>query len=126
MRYTKRLLKAQKLVDEQDARHFPPKVPCHDCAFRPGSPERSDPKVWQQLQAQAQSGQPFHCHFDHEGNEMPMDEQGSYKPALRPDGSPVGFPLCRGWVAFMDGLRNKPPVPSYACTSEDIDQEPPA
>jgi hypothetical protein len=43
MRYTKRLLKAQKLVDEQDARHFPPKVPCHDCAFRPGSPERSDP-----------------------------------------------------------------------------------
>lgn len=109
--YTKRLSRTAKLQDEQDARAFPAKNPCHDCAFRPGSPEREDPTAWARLKRQAQVGHPFYCHFKHDGTEMPRDEAGKYVPDCREDGAPIGYPLCRGWVAFMDGLRDKEPLP---------------
>lgn len=84
---------------------------CHDCAFRPGSPERSEEWLREELYASADAGRPFWCH------------QGMRRPALwrHPDGREVagspdnwtppginGVPfkadgtpalLCAGWAA---------------------------
>lgn len=111
--FTERLKRTTAFRDEQDARAFPARNPCHDCAFRPGSPEREDLARWDRLKAQAQSGHPFYCHFKHDGTEMPVDAEGAYAPDVRDDGSPIGYPLCRGWVAFMDGLKDRPRLPTH-------------
>lgn len=90
--------------DAADRKQFPRSETCHDCAFAPGSPERADPETWAALLAQADpdSGTAFHCHVDHDGNEMPIDEDGNYVPPLREDGSPLGFPICAGWIKVFD------------------------
>lgn len=88
-------------MDEDDARYFPDERPCHDCAFRPGSPEREDPVQWEAILTQVDAGAPFHCHYKHDGTEMPRDEDGKYRPSLHRDGRPVGFPLCAGWAAHV-------------------------
>lgn len=36
--------------------------PCDNCAFRPGSPEQSDPAEWRKLVALLRAGQEFRCH----------------------------------------------------------------
>jgi hypothetical protein len=90
--------------DAEDAKEFPRKEPCHDCAFRPDSPEREDPVLWDALlrQTDPEIGMPFYCHFDHDDNEMPTDRAGNYNPPRRPDGRPIGYPMCAGWVRTFD------------------------
>ena len=108
-KFTEKLLRRRTAEREEqdriDALHFPRKEPCHDCAFRPGSPERENPKVWARLVALTDPSKgirPFHCHYAHDGTEMPTDEHGNYDPPLRDDGSPLGFPICAGWARTFD------------------------
>jgi len=99
--FTQRLTRFAKRRDEEEAKAFPRETPCHDCAFRPGSPERQDPEAWANLKAQtdpATGMRPFYCHFAHDGSEMPVDAQGVYVPKCHPDGRPKGYPMCAGWV----------------------------
>ena len=90
--------------DAEDAKGFPRDEPCHDCAFRPDSPERADPEVWAALlrQTDPEVCVEFRCHYAHDGTEMPSDERGNYTPDLHPDGRPKGYPLCAGWTRAFD------------------------
>jgi hypothetical protein len=69
--------------------------PCHDCAFRAGSPEQGSPAIWRRLRASVEDGAPFHCHQG-----MHCTADGRYIPR-RTDaaGAPVGHPVCAGWAA---------------------------
>ena len=99
--FTQRLIRSAARARKKEESTFPRKEPCHDCAFRPGSPERADPKAWAALLAQTDPNNgihPFHCHFTHEGAEMPVDADGTYVPKRDRDGRPVGFPMCAGWA----------------------------
>lgn len=104
--FTDKLLRRRTLEREEqdriDALQFPRDEPCHDCAFRPGSPERQCPTKWAALLRQTDPdvalSAPFYCHIAHDGTEMPTDEQGNYVPPLREDGTPSGFPMCAGWA----------------------------
>lgn len=107
--FTDRISKTERLrrerQDAEDAKEFPRKEPCHDCAFRPDSPERADPEVWRLLlqQTDPELGiSPFYCHYAHDGTEMPTDGDGNYVPPRHPDGRPKGFPMCAGWARTFD------------------------
>lgn len=86
---------------------------CHDCAFRPGSPEREDPFVREELYELPDRGAPFWCHqgmrqparWRHAtlGLEVPGDP-ADWKPPIvagvpyLADGSAGN--LCAGYVAL--------------------------
>lgn len=86
---------------------------CHDCAFRPGSPERSDEYLRDELYALPAKGEPFWCHqglrqparWRHKtlGLEVPGDPADWQPPIV--DGVPYladgrAGNLCAGWVAL--------------------------
>lgn len=86
---------------------------CHDCAFRPGSPEREDPYVRDELYALPENGAPFWCHqgmrqparWRHAtlGIEVPGDPADWQPPIV--DGVPYladghAGNLCAGWLAL--------------------------
>jgi hypothetical protein len=98
-----------------------PVEPCHDCAYRHGSPERNgDPGVsadGEDLERLAATGEPFYCHagiryligYVHPACGRPgcdgatwSPPKGDYRPPIagrvpyQADGSP-GF-LCAGWI----------------------------
>lgn len=67
------------------------KGPCHDCAFRQGSPERGEEGL---LARAARQREPFHCH-----QAMPLDGRGR-TPAegdYAPDDH-ARYPVCAGWA----------------------------
>ncbi len=107
-RFTSEFTKTEKRrrdhEDAEDAKEFPREQPCHDCAFRPDSPERADPVVWEGLlrTTDPEVGMPFYCHFAHDGTEMPTDARDHYNPPRHPDGRPKGYPMCAGWVRTFD------------------------
>jgi hypothetical protein len=81
-----------------EARPLPP-VPaptgerCHDCAFRPQSPERDTADGSAALRRRVREGQPFYCH---QGMHL---ARGRYVPReTDAQGEPVGHPLCAGWA----------------------------
>lgn len=89
---------------------------CHDCAYRPGSPERSDGDGYMQevLYDLARGGEPFYCHqqmrrpvrwlhpdgrvadADPKDYQPPIDRQTGV--AYKADGTPGD--LCAGWAAI--------------------------
>lgn len=72
---------------------------CAKCAFRSGSPERTDPYAWMRLvEAWTEDGVPFGCHESAPGH-----------PGEVQDGSPR-YRLCRGYVA----TRHLPPERLHA------------
>lgn len=67
---------------------------CHDCAFRPGSPERADAYgVWSRILRGVAENHPFFCH-----QTMPTDRSGSYCPKQNQYGHAIGHPFCAGWI----------------------------
>lgn len=85
-------------------------VMCGDCAFRPGSPERADPHLFDELERLPHEGTPFWCHagmrrpvsWQHpDGRTVPADP-ADYHPlqegkfCFQADGTPAV--LCAGWA----------------------------
>lgn len=110
---------------------------CGDCAYRPGSPEKTgDSDVHGDaalLEHLADTGQRFYCHdgmrspraWRHPaGIEIPAVGTGDYQPPIidgipyRADGRP-GL-LCAGWAARHRALTARPTEPSTRSTSEQI------
>ena len=66
--------------------------PCHDCAFRPGSPESAEEDL---LLKHIRGSTPFRCH-----QAMPLDGRGrlptigDFAPL-----DPAEYPVCGGWAA---------------------------
>jgi hypothetical protein len=80
---------ARRLYAERD------KGPCHDCAFRRGSPEREQEGLIDRV---ARQRDPFHCH-----QAMPLDGRGR-DPAegdYAPDDH-ARYPVCAGWAAARE------------------------
>lgn len=94
---------------------------CGDCAFRKGSPERSDPWSEDALFELARGGQPFWCHdgmrrpvrWEHpdgrvvEGSPHDWQPPGVSGIPYRADGSP-GL-LCSGWMARLKRTASEVP-----------------
>jgi len=78
---------------EVEARDWPESTKCHNCAFRAGSPERSDPYRWAEVEATLEDGRPpFHCHKG-----LAYDVRtGAF--AL-PDPATGRVTVCAGWLA---------------------------
>lgn len=89
---------------------------CHDCAYRPGSPERSDPEIAGGLMDLPLIGHPFYCHqgmrrlvrWVHPDGRTYTPDRDDYHPGytdeglpLRADGSPAA--LCEGWRRLKIG-----------------------
>lgn len=73
------------------------KGPCHDCAFRRGSPEHGEEGL---LARVARQREPFYCH-----QAMPLDGRGRV-PAegdYAPDDH-SRYPVCAGWAAAREAL----------------------
>lgn len=83
---------------------------CHDCAYRPGSPERQDPDSAENLLSLPEAGTPFYCHqgmrkilrWEHPSGRVYVPTGDDYKPGftrdyipLKADGTPAD--LCEGW-----------------------------
>lgn len=69
--------------------------PCHDCAFRAGSPEREDGPAFKRLLRKIRQGEPFYCHQG-----MLVGAGDRYLPlVVDGQGRPVDHPLCAGAVA---------------------------
>ena len=112
------------LVAQEPQEPGPPQVrstPCHDCACRLTSPERTDrddmASSWDGVLRSAGKGLPFYCHdgmpvvvarvHDPTGNrfEVAPEDRHGYRPRLDSRGCPVradGSPalLCAGWAAL--------------------------
>lgn len=67
-------------------------APCHDCAFRPGSPESHEEDL---LLKHIRTSTPFRCHQG-----MPLDGRGRL-PTLGDFAplDPTAYPVCAGWAA---------------------------
>lgn len=71
--------------------------PCHDCAFRKGSPEQDI------IDRIARQDAPFRCHQGMPFNASSVAQGGSvvdYCPQ-----SPVGYPICAGWLRARESRR---------------------
>lgn len=74
--------------------------PCNNCAFRPGSPEQSDPEKWRDLIAKLRGGAHFYCH---KGVPIePGTEHGFAYPKER-----AKLRLCRGFINAWGRWRDK-------------------
>ena len=74
--------------------------PCDNCAFRPGSVERGDPREWAELTAELREGRSvFFCH---KGVPLSKDPDQSHDQPKRPDGSydTDAMRECAGWMAL--------------------------
>jgi hypothetical protein len=94
---TARLSRPARETEDRERATFPAAKPCHDCAFRKGSPEREDPETWAKIKGMVEDDAPFYCHYKHTGEEMPTDDEGNYNPKRDAEGHPTGYPLCKGW-----------------------------
>jgi hypothetical protein len=121
----------QQPIDQEKARMLDAgilpvtrKLMCDDCAYRPGSPEKSGDETFhgdaEFLDQLAADGKPFWCHqgvrvptlWRHpSGMEIPA-HPGGYEPPVRngvgykADGSPMD--LCAGWDARRRALGGEP------------------
>lgn len=83
-------------LQEIETRADPSGQLCDNCAFRPGSPERSDPWGWMRLEESFESGQPFYCHKGMDARLTASEAKLEYLPGedltkLQP---------CAGWIAW--------------------------
>lgn len=100
---------------------------CGDCAFRPGSPERSDEWTAEALYASAESGRPFWCHdglrrpayWLHPDGRRVEGSPDDWQPPIvagipyRADGRP-GL-LCAGWAAVAAARHGRTPEEVAPC-----------
>jgi hypothetical protein len=99
--------------------------PCEDCAYRPGSPERSSGHSAEKLQAITyRPDTPFYCHdgmrrpthWVHPDGRTVPGEPADYQPPViaavpyRADGRP-GL-LCAGWAAQLAAHHPTPAAPA--------------
>jgi hypothetical protein len=89
-----------------------PATKCADCAYRPGSPERADEYMADELISYAYAGRPFFCHtgcrrplrWRHPDGRVIDGDPSDYRPLIRDaipyqaDGRPA--PICAGWAAI--------------------------
>lgn len=114
--------------DQTQADPVPPTSPdelqvqtrkCHDCAYRPGSPERSDEDSAEALRDHAYGARPFFCHtgvrkpvrWRHPDGRTVDGDPADYRPPVV-DGIPYqadGRPslICAGWAAMAAGIHNR-------------------
>ena len=80
------------------------KVPCDNCAFRKGSPERSDKLKWELLISRFESGGSFVCH---KGVPLSFKEGESHDHPKTPDGEfdMTRVRYCRGFLNMERGAR---------------------
>jgi hypothetical protein len=83
-------------LQEPETRDWPEAVMCDNCAFRKGSPERSDPWRWMQVSETVEDGTPFHCHKG-----LPMTWHREHLSATfeMPDPATGRVTVCAGWLA---------------------------
>lgn len=88
---------------EVDGRPQPFRKACDNCAFRQGSPERSDPEAWESLtMAMAFQEKAFYCHKG-----VPLTEaRDGFQYPKRPDGTHIREQLrvCAGFIAWWKGI----------------------
>jgi len=75
------------------------KGPCDNCAFRPGSPERNDPVLWEKLQQDIYlRGGAFYCH---KGLPLSSEPGQTHDHPKRDDGQydTDKMRLCAGYLA---------------------------
>lgn len=69
---------------------------CHDCAFRPGSPE------WERRAEIGDDPFPFRCHqgmpIDFRGREPASEDEHDYKPRKHV----YDYPICAGWKKWRE------------------------
>lgn len=107
---------AEIAADDPDPRWAPrplPTVPaytgrrCSDCAFKSGSLERdagTAADLYEHLELGNRGG-PFYCHAGmHHGAQGYVPRQRDAK------GTPIGHPICAGWVREYERRANKPPT----------------
>lgn len=83
------------------------KHPCGNCAFRPGSPERSDPQRWDDLMIQIHCGDAvFYCH---KGVPLSDEDNESHEHFQTLDGKldHSRLRMCAGYLAQRLGRLNK-------------------
>ena len=98
---------------------------CETCAFRKGSKEMvayqhgvshvgadDGPPVIaivgrtiSKMLRDGEPPQPFYCHYDHFGVEVPKDAEGTYLYIFGDDGQPKEVPVCAGWLAKVEGIK---------------------
>lgn len=102
-----------------DGRPQPFRKACDNCAFRHGSPERSDPEAWEGLtMAMAYQEKAFYCHKGvplteaRDGFQYPKHANGVHiREELR---------VCAGFIAWWKGIsRQKEYIPGLAPPSAD-------
>jgi hypothetical protein len=89
---------------ELETRDWPLSKMCDNCAFRLGSPERSDPYRWSEICEILREGREFHCHKG-----LPLDPKtGQFSP---PDPKQGRVTICAGWLAaFMAQCKREEPA----------------
>ena len=83
---------------EPETRADPTRQTCNDCAFRPGSKERSDAWKWAEIVEVTivEGRHAFHCH---KGLACRLeDDQSGYAYLMPPEG-PAAMTPCAGWRA---------------------------
>ena len=83
---------------------------CRKCAFRPGSPERSDPYAWMHLREGWDEGLSFVCHESVPGHRQEIADD---RPRMR---------ICAGWQACSTGgsFPRATPGPEFASARSDL------
>lgn len=98
--------KAEDLLDpEEEFSSF--RVPCDNCAFRGGSPERADKTKWERLVSQFETGHTvFVCH---KGVPLSRKEGESHDHPKNADGAwdMDRMRYCRGFLNMEQGAQDK-------------------
>lgn len=86
------------------------KEPCDNCAFRPGSPEQSDPARWAELMASLKTNGRFYCH---KGVPIAPGSKHGFAYPEKPVSKELApgamcedvkrLRMCRGWLKMLDG-----------------------
>ena len=88
----------EDLIDQENALSIF-RRPCDNCAWRKGSPERSDPDKWEHLQQQIHyCGATFYCH---KGVPLSDEEGQTHDQPKLPNGkhNTKNMRLCAGYLA---------------------------
>ena len=88
----------EDLIDQENALSIF-RRPCDNCAWRKGSPERSDPDKWEHLQQQIHyCGATFYCH---KGVPLSHEEGQTHDQPKLPNGkhNTKNMRLCAGYLA---------------------------
>lgn len=104
-----------------DGRPQPFRKACDNCAFRRGSPERSDPSDWEGLLiGLAGAGTAFYCHkgvprqVDGDGYISPDGRDHGFRYPVAADGKSHDLSrmrVCAGFIAWWRGISNGAPTP---------------